>query len=177
MFFQRRAARCCLAAVGLLALLLSLGSVPSGVRAQDWDTPVPSGPNSPAVASLFAAMPTCMQPDPAINECYVNWQAIFAEASAGESMTSMVLRIDGQVRAVYQGFFETYLYVDDPYHDLGFQVPCGPYGASGDPSMGLVHTFTIQAEDTGGFGSFVSGSVACPGVRLLFLPLVIRASP
>lgn len=161
----------------MVVLIVSLGFAPGGVCGVEGDSPDPYRPDQPDVASLSATMPTCMQPDPAENVCYLNWNNFFAQAVSGHYMRSITLTIDDRVRAFYLGFFETYLYVDDLQHTPGLKVPCGGFGTGGNPSVGAVHTFSIRAEDTGGYVSTLYGSVACPGVRLVFLPLVLRASP
>jgi hypothetical protein len=122
-------------------------------------------------------MPTCIQPDPAENVYIINWNNFFAQAVSGNYMRSITLTIDDRVRAFYLGFFETYLYVDDLHHSSGFRVPCGAFGSGGHPAVGALDTFSIRAEDTGGYVSTAYGSVRCPAVRLIVLPLVLRNAP
>ena len=41
--------------------------------------------------------------------------------------------------------------------------------------LGLTHSYTIVAVDTSGLKSSNYGSVTCPGVRQVYLPLVLRS--
>jgi len=66
------------------------------------------------------------------------------------------------------------LYVSGDSHGRGFKVPCGALGAGGNPLLGLTHSYTIVAVDTSGLKSSNYGSVTCPGVRQVYLPLVLR---
>jgi hypothetical protein len=50
-------------------------------------------------------------------------------------------------------------------------VACGPRSASG---LGKTYAYTLRARETGGLSAANYGSVACPGVYLLHMPLIRR---
>ena len=178
--------------IGIIALLLLLTVVwmHGAVAAQEGDLPgdsaiermpglgmemTPFDAASPNVGFITSNLPTCSQPDPAINTCYINWDTLYVSGAPATYMLAMTVTINSRIRAVYRGFFQDYLYADNEMHGKGFKVACGGFGASGDPLTGLRHTFMIQAEDSNRAKATNTGSVSCPAVRLVYLPVVIRS--
>lgn len=175
-----RLARACTSV--LLVALLSIGSpaVASDVKPSDLDPPgqqqalQPQGRTSPNISFIDSPSAVCYQTNPGLNECFVNWQYLNVTSTAPAYMSQMTVTIGSRVRAVYQGFFTRQLYVSGDSHGRGFKVPCGALGAGGNPLLGLTHSYTIVAVDTSGLKSSNYGSVTCPGVRQVYLPLVLR---
>jgi len=176
-------------AIGALLLLLTVVWMHGTVAAQEGDLPEAGAPGrmpgldlemtpfdaaSPNISFITSNLPTCYQPDPAINECYINWDTLYVSSAPATYMLAMTVTINSRIRAVYRGFFQDYLYADNKMHDQGFKVACGGFGVSGDPFTGLRHTFMIQAEDSNHARATNTGSVSCPAVRLVYLPLVVK---
>ncbi len=178
---QMSIARIC-ASVLLVALLLVVRPVKGqdvGPLTPDAGTPVPQevapqSRTSPDISFIDNPSATCYQPVGGQNECYINWQYIYVTASSPQYMTQMTVTIDSRVRAVYQGFFTTSFYIPGDLHGRGFRVPCGALGAAGNPLLGAAHSYTIRAVETGGLKAANYGSVICPGLRLVYLPMTLR---
>ncbi|MCU0520943.1 MAG: hypothetical protein MUF84_09655 [Anaerolineae bacterium] len=131
-------------------------------------------PDSPAVSSLTTDLPTCYQPDPASNACYINWDYISVASAPAGAMRYVTVTIGSRIRAVYRGFFQDSMIITNEMNGSGFKVPCGGFGASGDPSMGLQHSYSVVARDSDNATVGNYGSVWCPGIRLVNLPLVVK---
>lgn len=146
------------------------------VPEQDWvaEGEARSDPDSLTVSSLTTRLPTCYQPDPTRNECYINWDYLSVASAPATYMRAMTVTIGSRIRAVYRGFFQNSMYVANEMNGRGFKVACGAFGASGDPLMGLRYSYSVVAldSDNGRMGNY--GSVMCPGVPLIYLPLVMK---
>ena len=87
-------------------------------------------------------------------------------------MISMTVALSGtNPVANVQGFFQTSMYIPGDLFGPGFQVSCGPRGPGG---MGNTYAYTVRASETGGLSSANYGSVTCPGVMLVHLPVIRR---
>jgi hypothetical protein len=53
----------------------------------------------------------------------------------------------------------------------GFKVACGPRSGDG---LGNIYAYTLRARETGGLGAANYGSVRCPGMYLVYTPIVRR---
>jgi len=62
-------------------------------------------------------------------------------------MLVMTVTINSRIRAVYRGFFQDCLYVDNEMHVQGFKVACEGFGASSHSTMGRTYAYSIVAED------------------------------
>lgn len=142
------------------------GQIPGGEAGIDAD--------GPAASSLTSNLPTCYQPDPARNACYINWDYISVASDPADYMRYMTVTIGSRIRVVYRGFFQDGMYITNEMNGRGFKVACGGFGASGDPSMGLEYSYSVIAQDSNNATAGSYGSVWCPGVRLVYLPLVIK---
>jgi hypothetical protein len=167
----------------LLVTLVGIGAPvmgqPVGLQTPDAAPPseqglLPQSRTSPDISYIDSPSAACYQTNPGKNECFVNWGYLYVTSTSPSYMTQMTVTIDSRVRAVYQGFFTTALYVSGDMHGLGFKVPCGVLGANGNPSLGMAHTYTVKAVDTSGLTAANYGSVTCPGVRMVYLPLALR---
>jgi len=109
---------------------------------------------------------TCYQPDPAVDECFINWYYLSVSAAPDYMINMWVsLNATGGL-AIYQGFFQTSLYAPYNMHGRGFKVACGPLVVSEDPTVtpdhGNTYAYTIRARDSGGLKSANYGTVYCP---------------
>lgn len=127
--------------------------------------------NQPAISSIDSPSPTCYQPDSSRNTCYITWNYLYVSASASQYMISMTVNIDNRLRSYHSGFFQTYMYISGDLYGRGFKVACGPRGAGG---LGNTYAYTLRAQDTSGMGAANYGSVRCPGMYLVYMPLVRR---
>ncbi len=122
-------------------------------------------PQQPNIGFIDSPSPTCYQPDPGLDECYLSWYYLAVGANPNYMIT-MTLKLNaiGQV-AHTQGFFQTSMYV--PYDMLGngFKLACGALGAGGKPKLGNAYAYTIRARDSAGLQSANYGTAYCPAFQ------------
>ena len=128
--------------------------------------------DQPAISYLDSPSPTCYQPDSSRNVCYITWSYLSVSAGTSQYMISMTVSIDNRLRAYHSGFFQTSMYVPGNLYGRGFKVACGPRGTSS--LLGNLYAYTLRARDTSGLGAANYGSVRCPGVYLVYVPIVRR---
>ncbi len=92
-------------------------------------------------------------------------------ASTSQYIISMTVSLDNHIVAYHSGFFQTSMYIPDDMVGHGFKVACGPRNAIG---LGKTYAYTLRARETGGLSAANYGSVTCPGVYLVNLPLIRR---
>jgi hypothetical protein len=105
------------------------------------------------------------------NTCYIEWSYLYVTASTSQYIISMTVSIDNRLVAYHSGFFQTYMYIPSDMMGRGFNVACGPRSANG---LGKSYAYTLRARETGGLGAANYGSVTCPGVYLVYAPLIKR---
>ncbi len=127
--------------------------------------------HQPTISFIDSPSATCEQPVAGRNECYITWSYLYVTAATSQYIISMTVGIDNQLSAYHSGFFQTYMYIPSDLYGRGFKVACGPRAANG---LGPAHAYTLRARETGGLSAANYGSVQCPGVYLLNLPLVRR---
>ena len=172
--------------VVMLTLILALASW-GGAAAQGSDTGTlpephqersnaPDAAGTPDISFIDSPSATCYRSGLHSDTCYVNWYSLYVATASSQYMISMTLTIDGQIRANYQGFFQSAINVSPLSQGNGFQVPCGPLGVDGMPNMGHVYSWTLKARDTAGLKAANYGSVTCPASTLVhsLLPLLQR---
>lgn len=139
---------------------------PSSAAVQN---PLPSGevpadqlPNQPQIGFIESPTAACTLPDPAKDECFVNWYYLSVSASPSYiiTMTASINAIGPVAR--YQGFFQTSMYAPHTMNPQGYKVACGAAGAGGDPDWGAAYAYTIRARDSAGLKSANYGTVYCP---------------
>lgn len=122
-------------------------------------------PREPAIGFIDSPSATCYQPDPDLNECYINWYYLSVSAAPSYmiTMTAFINEIGPLVHT--QGFFQTSMYI--PYNMLGkgIKVACGAPGSGGSPQMGKAYAYTIRARDSAGLASANYGTAYCPAYR------------
>jgi hypothetical protein len=130
-----------------------------------------SDPDAPEISFIDSPAPTCYQPIPGTESCYIEWGYLQVSATSPQYIISMTVFIDDRLRAYYAGFFQTSMYVPPDLQHPGFRVDCGPPGASGIPGLGFQYNYTIRAMETGGLKAANYGAVTCPaGMYSLYLP-------
>jgi hypothetical protein len=116
---------------------------PSGTRAD------PLAPSS--LTSFVISNPYCYQPDPAVDQCAINFR--FVQVSGNQTtapfLTWLAFTINSKKRFNATAFFEgtiTYSYDMVPQ---GLTVPCGPPNASGAGNQyGNVYGVTVNPLDS-----------------------------
>jgi hypothetical protein len=131
-------------------------------------------PASPAISFLDSPSPTCYLPKKGTNACYIEWN--YLNVNAGSNyVISMTLSVDDRLRMNSQGFFQNSMYIPGDMFSRGLRVDCGVPGASGIPSMGQTHSYTLRARDSLGLTAANYGSLTCPAdIVKIYLPFIRR---
>lgn len=125
--------------------------------------------DQPTISFIDSPSATCDQPVSGRNDCYVSWTYLYVTASTSQYIISMTVSIDNRLRAYHSGFFQTYMYIPGDMVGRGFKVACG---SSGPDGLGKSYPYTLRARESGGLGAANYGSVQCPGVHLLYAPVI-----
>jgi len=135
-----------------------------------WDVEMPE------TSDMDSMTPHCHKLQPRTDICYINWYDIAVQVDDPISITSITIKIDGKMRANYQGFFQSNAYISNKSNGLGFQVSCGYEGADGYAGLGYRHTYAISYVNSLGNGELHTGYVHCPANNLLpvYLPLLSK---
>jgi len=115
------------------------------------DAGVQQVPIPDALTSFTVSNPFCYQPDPAVDQCHVNFRYIQASDNQTNSpyMTWLSITIQGRKRYNATAFFEGTIYYSYDMAPDGFVVPCGAPNAGGAGSAyGNVYGVTIQPLDS-----------------------------
>lgn len=118
--------------------------------------------DAPNIGLIDSPSATCYQPDPAKDECLINWYYMAVDA-APNYMISMTVTLNAIGNIAYtSGFFQTSMYI--PYNMIpdGYKVACGALGAGGNPYWGNAYAYTIRARDSAGLKSANYGTLYCP---------------
>jgi hypothetical protein len=116
-----------------------------------------------ALGFIATESPHCIQLDPAVDACYINFQ--FNGVSSDQYVTEFTVAVNGLIAMRAYGFFQgAFSLPRNSLGDLGLRVACGRTGASGDadPLVGLRHPFTIRAKDSAGQNAANYGAIGCP---------------
>jgi hypothetical protein len=133
-----------------------------GENVREITAPSGDAPQEPNIGFIDSPSATCYLPDPAKDECFINWYYLSVDASPNYMITMTAsLNAIGKI-AHTQGFFQTNMYM--PYNMVpnGYKVPCGALGAGGNPYLGNAYAYTIRARDSANLGSANYGTVYCP---------------
>ena len=133
-------------------------------------------PAEPSISLIESPTPNCYRPELRSNTCLINWSTISVSADPSHSVISLTVTIDGQMRANYQGFFQSSMHISSNFQGDGFEVPCGPAGVDGIANMGHQYDWLLSARDSSGSDTSSQGTVVCPAMdpATIFLPLVLR---
>lgn len=124
---------------------------------------VKPGEDSPekAIGSITTNDTFCYQPDPSLNECFVNWR-LHSVSAGTDNMRSLRIRLDGRLVLNMQGFFQTsLLYQAAMVNPAGFKVLCGA-PSQADPLIGASYSFQITGVDSNNLTANNFGTVNCP---------------
>ena len=149
-----------------IVLIVGLGLVFLGQRVSaqtDVPTPAPMtnatssagqtdvlSPN--ALTSFTVSNPYCFQPDPALNQCSINFRYIQVNdnQSSAPYLTWLAINILGKNRFTATAFFEGTISYSYNMAPDGFKVPCGLPNAGGAGTLyGNVFSVSIQPLDSG----------------------------
>jgi hypothetical protein len=139
-----------------------LESQTQGENTRQISAPEGEASKEPNIGFIDSPSATCYQPDPAKDECFINWYYTAVDAAPNYMITMTVqLNAIGYV-ANTQGFFQTSMYV--PYNMIpnGYKVTCGALGAGGNPYLGNAYAYTIRARDSANLKSANYGTTYCP---------------
>jgi hypothetical protein len=132
-------------------------------------SPLPEGqapadvsPNEPQISFIDSPTAACTQPDPAKDDCFLNWYYLSVNADPNYMITMTLTLNDIGPVARYHGFFQTSMYAPHTMNPRGYKVACGAPGAGGDPDWGRAYAYTIRARDSAGLKSGNFGTVYCP---------------
>ena len=139
-------------------------------------------PGEPAHAALLPASsitvqmsdPACVEAVPASGSCAIEMNSL--TATAGDpSFSRIELSVNGKLRLIMNGFFESSAYFSEQMLPGGLKVACGRPNAGGQPNFG--NSYTLSAIGYMGDGTWLNNSatVFCPAYDgKTFLPSVRR---
>ncbi len=159
----RRVRRALLVVCGIIAPLFALAlESRAAPDAQPANVPI-----------IYTLTPTCYQPVPEENACYINWSYmdVASDPSYSSYIVAISITVGNRLRARYGGFFQTVAYLEPGLRGAGLKVACGPRGADG---WGNTYAWQVSASNTNGLGTSIGDSIRCPGTTLEFLPSIRR---
>lgn len=156
--------------IGLAVLLTILWSLVSGARAaalaqsgdQEPARERQDEPLAPDISFIDSPTAQCIRAEQHTDACYIQWNYLAVTATSPHNILTMTVTIDGRLRAHYSGFFQSSMFVPQGMQDPGFKVACGVPGAGGNPQLGKIYSYVIQARETGGLQATNYGAVTCP---------------
>lgn len=158
------------AAAGLAVVAIIVLAAPAAPVAAE-PPPPDRQVSAPAISFIDSPTAACYQSQ--TGECYIAWQHFYVDA-APSYMTYLTVTIDGRVRALHSGFFQSAMYIPEGMHGMGFKVPCGgPTDALSAP-LGRLHAWQASAQASDGLKSNNYGTVLCPPALYSYLPLIFR---
>jgi hypothetical protein len=118
---------------------------------------------APLIGFIDSPSPTCYQPNPGRDECYLNWHYMYVDAAPATYMVTMTVALNdfGPVAHTH-GFFQSSMYVPHSMLGDGFKVACGSAGAGGNPTLGNAYGYSIRARDSNGARATNLGTIYCP---------------
>jgi hypothetical protein len=117
---------------------------------------------APDIGFIDSPTAMCIQPDPTLNECRINWYYMSVSADPNYMISMTVMLNEFGFVGNYSGFFQTSMYVPYNMNGDGFKVPCGALGVGGNPYLGKAYAYTIRARDSSNLRSANYGTVYCP---------------
>jgi len=154
------------------AFLAAAASADTGARRER-----AGGAEAPAISFIDSPSATCDRAEKLSSTCWLSWEYLYVAADAGQYLVEMTVEIDGRLRAVMQGFFQTYAFVPAEMLAPGFAVPCGAPGDGGDPNRGAAVAYVLRARETGGLTAANYGTAWCPFSFLVFSDDFERGDP
>jgi hypothetical protein len=111
--------------------------------------------------TLNVSNPYCLASQPERNRCSINIRSLSAVAS-DTSFSRIEIAIDGKLRSVETGFFESSAYFNRTMVPDGLSVVCGLDGQGGVPGFGLIHAVNISAYLSGSSPIVDIANATCP---------------
>ena len=139
-------------------------------------------PGEPAHAALLPASsvtiqmsdPACVEAVPASGSCSIEFNSLSASGS-DPSFSRIEFLVDGKLRLLMNGFFESSAYFSEPMLPGGLKVACGGPNAGGQPNFGKSYSISANAYMADGTSANDSMTVFCPAYEgKTFLPSVRR---
>ncbi len=137
-------------------------------------------PGEPAQAALIQAStvtiqmsnPACVEAVLASGSCSIEFNSLTASGS-DTSFSRIELSVNGKLRLIMNGFFESSAYFTEPMLPGGLKVVCGRPNAGGQPIYGNSYSISANAYMAGGTSASNSTTVFCPAYDgKTFLPSV-----
>lgn len=125
--------------------------------------------DAPTISFIDSPTATCYRAQELGQACYVEWNYLYVAATAPQYIVGMTIELDGRLRAAFEGFFQTAMFVPSGLYAPGLRVACGLPGAGGVPGHGMQYAYAIRASETGGLSAANYGSVLCPATRYIFV--------
>jgi hypothetical protein len=130
----------------------------------------PAGSTSPAspnaLTSFLISNPYCYQPDPSLNQCYINFRYIQAtdNQSSAPYMVWLAITIGGKTRYTGTAFFEGTINYSYDMVPGGLKVPCGAPNAGGaGTAFGFQYSVAVSPLDSSRAAmSTDTANVTCP---------------
>lgn len=123
---------------------------------------------TPSISFIDSPTASCEREQALSGTCAIGWQYLYVTAGASQYLIDMTVEIDGRLRAVMAGFFQTWMFVPADMLTPGFSVPCGAPGEGGDPNRGAAVPYVVRARETGGLTAANYGTAYCPYSLLVF---------
>jgi hypothetical protein len=101
--------------------------------------------NQPLIGFIDSPTAACVQPDPAKDECFINWYYMAVTADPNYMITMTVKLNDFGFVGRFNGFFQNSMYVPHSMNPQGYKVSCGALNSGGNPSWGEAYAYTIRA--------------------------------
>jgi hypothetical protein len=148
--------------ITLLILLVGMAMVEQRAVAQNVDpTAVPQNATlgdarrlvnagvPQSITSLPMSNPFCSQPDPSVNQCYLNVRYFQAnDNGTGNVLAYVNLSVDGKLRYRSNAFFENFVTYSYDMIPGGIKVACGQPNEGGFGALyGKAYTIDVKAYD------------------------------
>lgn len=127
-----------------------------------WAPPGAADGETPEIINTYTTQTAyCYQPNPAKNECFINWYSNYVDA-APDNMRLITTTISSKIVARYGGFFQSNIYTNYAMAGQGYLVECGALGSGGKPTLGKGYSWGVTALDATGTWIGHYGTVYCP---------------
>lgn len=134
--------------------------------------PVQAAPAPAASISLNMSNPVCVQALPASGTCSIQFASLYASGS-DTSFSRVEVLVNGKLRAIVTGFFESSASLTYGMLPGGLKVKCGRPNASGRPDYGLSYSLVANAYMIDGTSAFNSSTIFCPAYDgKTYVPLI-----
>jgi hypothetical protein len=118
-------------------------------------------PGAAASVSLQMNNPSCVQPQPASGVCSILVRGLTANGSTPD-LSRVEVSLNGKLRVVMGGFFESTATLQDTMLPGGLKVLCGVSGQGGLPNYGAAYLIKASAFMADGSSASNSTNVYCP---------------